>query len=342
MSHRTLHAIHASVLALLLLNACTVGVPAEPSGPEPASSVAFMVFGDPAELHAYQELADAFEYKYPAIDVELIHVPSQTDYRRRLGADFAAGTPADVVLINYRRYVGFAAKDVLEPLGPYLATSRIIQESDFYPEALHPFRWRGSLVCIPQNISSLVVYYNKNLFEAAGRPYPTTTWTRDDFLRIAQALTKDLDGDGQIDQHGLGAEPTLFRVAPFIWQNRGSLVDRAAVPRRLGLNTPPARGAIHWFVDLQVKHHVVPNAEEEAAEDSESRFMNGRLAMYLNSRRGVPTYRQITAFDWDRTYAVGAAVALPPPHLPQYNCGSNLQLRKSCTTVSLGAIGRSG
>ncbi|HLF26836.1 MAG TPA: VOC family protein [Anaerolineae bacterium] len=31
----------------------------------------------------------------------------------------------------------------------------------------------------------------------------------------------------------------------------------------------------------------------------------------------------------DRTYAVGAAVALPPPHLPQYNCGSNMQLRKS-------------
>ncbi len=35
------------------------------------------------------------------------------------------------------------------------------------------------------------------------------------------------------------------------------------------------------------------------AEDSESRFLNGRLGMYLNSRRGVPTYRQIAAFDWD-------------------------------------------
>jgi len=30
-----------------------------------------------------------------------------------------------------------------------------------------------------------------------------------------------------------------------------------------------------------------------------------------------------------KTYAVGAAVALPPPHLPQYNCDSNMQLRKS-------------
>ena len=48
-----------------------------------------------------------------------------------------------------------------------------------------------------------------------------------------------------------------------------------------------------------MKHHVVPDAAEEKAESSESRFLNGRLGMFLNSRRGVPTYRTITSFDWD-------------------------------------------
>ena len=43
----------------------------------------------------------------------------------------------------------------------------------------------------------------------------------------------------------------------------------------------------------------MPDAVEEKAEDSESRFQNGRLGMFLNSRRGVPTYREITGFDWD-------------------------------------------
>ena len=43
----------------------------------------------------------------------------------------------------------------------------------------------------------------------------------------------------------------------------------------------------------------MPDAVNEAAEDSESRFQNGRLGMFLNSRRGVPAYREITAFDWD-------------------------------------------
>ena len=44
---------------------------------------------------------------------------------------------------------------------------------------------------------------------------------------------------------------------------------------------------------------MVPDAVEEKAESSESRFLNGRLGMFLNSRRGVTTYRTITSFDWD-------------------------------------------
>jgi multiple sugar transport system substrate-binding protein len=266
-------------------------------------SISFMVFGDPAELAAYQQLVAGFQTAWPPvhpeITVDLIHIPSQADYRTRLSADLAAGVPADVILLNYRRYAAFAARGVLEPLGPYLAKSQLIQESDFYSQAIAPFRWQGELICIPQNISSLVVYYNRDLFTSAGLPEPQPGWTWDDFLAIAQALTRDLDGDGQIDQFGLGVEPSLFRVAPFLWQNGAELVDDYFTPTRLMLDTPEALEALQFFIDLQVQHQVVPNASEEAAEPSEDRFLNGRLGMFLNSRRGVPTYRTITAFDWD-------------------------------------------
>jgi multiple sugar transport system substrate-binding protein len=268
---------------------------------EPVGIVSFMVFGDPAELAAYQGLVDAFEAEHPDIDIELIHIPDQADYRQRLGADFAAGTPADVVLINYRRYAPFAAMGALEPLEPYLQGSELIAEDDFFPEAIDPFRWRGELTCIPQNVSSLVVYYNKDLFDEARLPYPDADWTWDDFLAIARALTKDLDGDGVTDQYGLGTEASIFRVAPFIWQNGGELVvlEGGLRPVSLAVDSRPAREAIEWFVALQTEHGVVPDAVAESAQDSESRFLSGRMAMYLNSRRGVPTYRQIEGFDWD-------------------------------------------
>ena len=44
---------------------------------------------------------------------------------------------------------------------------------------------------------------------------------------------------------------------------------------------------------------MVPDRVEEAAQPSESRFLAGATAMYLNSRRGTPTYREIERFDWD-------------------------------------------
>ena len=196
----------------------------------------FMVSGDLAELQAYQELVSTFEDKNSGISIELIHIPGQSEYRTRLAADFAAGSPADVVLINYRRIGPYAAKSALEPLGPYLEKSRIISQEDFYPQAIESFTWQGQVLCIPQNLSSLVVYYNKKLFDQAGIAPPANDWTWEDFLSTAQKLTSDLDGDGRPDQHGLGFEISLARFAPFIWQHGGQVVNNNYSPTRLTLD----------------------------------------------------------------------------------------------------------
>ena len=258
-----------------------------------------MVFGDAAEFDAYNALVDAFNANHNDVVVTLSHIPSQGNYRTRLATDFAAGTPPDVSLINYRRMAAFAAAGQLEPLGPYLESSDLMAPADFYPITLEAFTWRGDLMCIPQNISSLVVYYNREIFAAAGVAEPADDWTWDDFLAAAQALTRDSDSDGQTDQYGLGVEASLFRLAPFVWQNGGRIVDDPDFPMQLGLTRQPSQEALDWFVALQTVHGVVPDRLAEASLDSESRFLAGTTAMYLNSRRGTSTYRESAAFDWD-------------------------------------------
>ncbi|MBK9602328.1 MAG: sugar ABC transporter substrate-binding protein [Anaerolineales bacterium] len=274
------------LMAFLFTSACGQGE---------VQPVSFMVFGEPAELKAYQDLVAAFEKQHPEIKVELIHIPSQGDYRKRLAADLVGGEPADVVLINYRRFSGLAIKNAFEPLGPYLEKSDLIAYDDFYALSMRAFSLNDQVICIPQNISSLVAFYNKDVFDAAGIPYPDAGWTWDDFISASKALTLDFDSDGRIDQYGAGVEPTLIRVAPFVWQNGG----KVSINNALTLADPLDLEAVQWFVDWQVTHHIVPNAVEEKAESSESRFINGRTAIYFNSRRLVPTFREITAFDWD-------------------------------------------
>jgi len=287
--------VRAAAAACLVFAGLLAGCPARPA----ERSISFMLFGEPAELRAYEELAASFHEREPGLRVRLQPIPEQREFRRRLGADFAAGTPADVLLLNYRRYADLAARGVLEPLGPYVTRSTTLSEADFYPEALAAFRWKGTLMAVPQNLSSLVVFYNRDLFRRAGVPEPPDDWTWDDFLNAARRLTRDADGDGTPEQYGLGIEASLTRAAPFIWQNGGELVDNPDRPLFLTVAKQASFQALRWFCELQTRHHVVPDAAGEKAEDSESRFLSGRTAMFLNSRRGVPNYRQIRTFDWD-------------------------------------------
>ena len=290
-----------SLLVAFLAACTTIQAPTSPVAEEGAvfTELTFLISGDPTDQTAYQTLIDAFSAEHTDISINLINIPSGGDFRKRLAADFAAGTPPDVFLINYRHLGHFFAANAVEPLTDYLAASALIRADDYYAEALTAFQWQGKQMCMPQNISSPVVYYNKDLFNAAGIAYPGDDWHWDEFVTTAQALTQDQDGDGTADIYGLGMEATIVRAAPFIWMNGGEILDDEAAPAGLALDSPESKAALAWFVGLQTEHHVVPDAVAEEAESSLSRFVNGRMAMFVDSRRAVPEFRLIESFDWD-------------------------------------------
>ncbi len=278
------------VTALGLAAGCGSGAGSGGDSDEP---IRLVLFGDPVETAGYEELVKAFEEENPDIDVALSPVAEQDDLMAKLTTQFASGRPPEVFLVNYRNYGQFAGSDVLAPVQPFLDESSEISEDEFAPAALDAFRFDGEeLTCMPQNVSSLVTYYNVDLFEDAGVPLPRAGWTWDDFLAAAKALT----GEGR---YGVGTEASLIRVAPFVWSAGGEVVDDPIDPTRLALDTGPARRGLDFFLDLQTVHGVAPPDREEQSQDSESRFLSGTLGMYLNSRKSVPTLRTIEEFTWD-------------------------------------------
>jgi multiple sugar transport system substrate-binding protein len=279
------------------------------SGGNASGDVSFLVFGDPEEIAAYREVIAAYENAQPDVNVKLIEASDRDDLIARLSTSFAASTPPDLFLLNYRFYGQFAARGVLEPIESRVDDSDVFEQEDFYEEAMNAFRFGGTLTCLPQNISSLVVYYNKDLFRQAGVAEPKAGWTWDDLVTAAKKLTKDSNGDGKAEVYGLGVEASLIRIAPFVWSNGAELVDNEEKPTTFALDTPEAKQAMKLFFELRGVHKVVPGEEEVEAEDDETRFQNGRMAMVLSSRRSTPTFRTITKFDWD--------VAALPQHQKQ-------------------------
>jgi multiple sugar transport system substrate-binding protein len=285
------------VLVILIGSAC--GGSGTDARRDVAGEISFLVFGEPEELRAYRSVVRSFRRIEPDVEVNLVEASDREDLIARLATSFAGGSPPDLFLLNYRFYGQFAARGVLEPIESRLEKSDAFEPEDFYPQALDAFRFDGVLTCLPQNVSSLVVYYNRDLFGKARVPEPRAGWTWDDMVEKALALTRDVDEDGTVDQYGLGVEPTLIRIAPFVWSNGGELVDDQERPTRFTLDTPAAQQALQDFFDLRQLHLVVPSEDEIESEDDESRFQNGRTAMVLSSRRATPAFRTITAFDWD-------------------------------------------
>ena len=294
---RPLIAVIALTLALAAVAGC--GGSKESSGEGGSGSLQFLVFGEPEELRAYRDIITAFKEVEPDIDVQLVEASDRSDLIARLSTSIAGGNPPDVFLLNYRFYGQFAAKGALEPIADRFENADAFQPDDFYEEALEAFRWDGEQMCIPQNISSLVVYYNRTMFKEAGVSEPESGWQWRDMVEKAKALTKDENGDGKVDVYGLGVEASIIRLAPFVWSNGGEIVDDLENPTRFTLDEVAATDAMAEFFALRRVHGVIPSEEELESEDDESRFLNGRSAMVLSSRRSTPVFRTITDFDWD-------------------------------------------
>ncbi|MDQ4025958.1 MAG: sugar ABC transporter substrate-binding protein [Actinomycetota bacterium] len=254
-----------------------------------ATEIQLQVSGEPEETAVYRSIAEQFQQGHADIEVEVIEVAEKDDHLARLATSFSGGNPPDVFLVNFREYSQFVVRGAIEPIAEHLDG---VDTGAYYEPPLEAFTYEGTLQCMPQNISSLVVYYNKTLFDEAGLKRPKEGWTWEDFRATALALTEG-------DARGVGIEPTIIRLAPFAWSAGGDIVDDPESPTRLDLDNSGAREALEFFVSLVREDRVVPTEEEVAAQDLETRFVTGKLGMLLSSRRDTPAFREVAGLDFD-------------------------------------------
>lgn len=283
-------------IATLVLTASLLACQSDTPKP---TEIRLQVVADAVEAEAYQALITGFQNQHPDIQVRLISLGRQREHVTKLATGFAGGNPPDLFLINYRRYGQFVAKDLLEPLGPRVAALDAFDPADFYAVALEAFQVQGQQLCLPQNVSSLVVYWNRALFERYQVPPPGPDWTWKEFHDAAVALTRDTDGDGDDDLFGLDLDPSLVRLAPFVWQAGGQIVDSVEQPRRFALRSQDAVIGLMFLKRLRTERGVMPPLAQRRAFRPDARFAAGGAAMTLQSRRYTTTLRSVPDLDWD-------------------------------------------
>jgi multiple sugar transport system substrate-binding protein len=282
--------------ALMVVSvACSDDEPTADEG-DANGEILVLVEGEPEENRVYETLIDQFNKDNPDTKVALVQSEGREeeeaeDMMARLTAAFAAGDPPEIFLINYREYSQFVAQGAVEPIGPLLEEDGV-DLSGYYDQPIDAFTFDGELQCMPQNISSLVVYYNADIFDEAGIERPADDWGWADFRDTALELKKQTGT-------GLALEPKIIRLAPFIWGNGGEVVDSDESPTRFTLDDPASREAVEFVVSLARDDKVIPTEEEVQAEGFEDQFVSGDVAMYLGSRKDTPKFREVVGFNWD-------------------------------------------
>jgi multiple sugar transport system substrate-binding protein len=153
---------------------------------------------------------------------------------------------------------------------------------------------------VPVTFDCDMLYYNKNMFDAAGLKYPTDNWTYDDMVDAAVKLHKK-EGNN-VTQYGLtfGWLPWLV----FIEANGGTVWDKDQFYTKSTADSPEAIGGIQFMADLYHQYQVV--AKPGTAPQVGNLFKAGLAAMMVTGGSwSIQDYnKSITKFKWD--------VAMPP------------------------------
>lgn len=211
-----------------------------------------------------QKIVAAFEEEHPDITVEVTTLP-YADYGTALQTDLAAGTVSDVFDLEYANYAQYQANGVLAEIP--------VEDPGVYRESvLEAYATDGKQYALPSSFSTVVLFYNSDLFDAAGLEYPTSDWTWADEQAAAEQLTDQAAG-----VWGDHQPVSFYEFYKVLAQNGGEFLDESGT--KTAFNTPEGVEAAEWLVGKSGT--VMPTVEQgQGTPDFDTNlFADGKLAM---------------------------------------------------------------
>lgn len=244
----------------------------------------------------------AFEAEHPGVKVEFTKV-ERAAYADTMTTLFAGGQPPQIVHLASFEYQPFAENGWLENLDPWMAKDGVDMTGW---AGQGKCVWKGETDCVMLSYFGFIMAYNKKILEEAGIAVPTN-W--DEFLAAAKATTKDLNGDGIVDQYGTGHE-TKGGAGQYLTEMLSYLLDSGAYwtdkDGNITIDTPQmVEGLTRW--KTVIKGGLTPI--DLGAGEIRKLFSDGKIALRLDGPWLYGTMEKGAAFS-------DLVVAAPPFHPP--------------------------
>ena len=251
------------------------------------------VSGSAQEIEIHQQKFDQYTKENPNVTIEPVDIGAERF--QKLMTLVSSGTAPDIIYINEWCY-SLAYRNVLMGLDDFIANDSEFDLNQFPESLLTPLRYEDKLYALPQEVSPFVMYYNKDMFEAAGVELPTDDWTIDDFYAAAKALT-----DPEKKVYGY-RHPGAWADQVLGWFSRAGVEYDISGTEVKGLDTPEALEALQFLYDMVVVDGLSPNPAALTAmgKGADALFRNQSVAMESAGLWMLPTYKADPLdFEWD-------------------------------------------
>jgi multiple sugar transport system substrate-binding protein len=226
---------------------------------------------------AVEELVKRFNDSQDKAKIQMEIMPWDVFFDKLLPS-LSSGAGPDIAGMDTAQVPQYAVKKALKPLDDYY--SQPGNETDkLVASAVQGATFNGTKYSVPMNFTTLLLYWNKDMFKQAGLDpdKPPADW--DQFADYAKKLTKDTNGDGKPEQYGLAiADHATIAMWPILfWQNGGGVVSEDGKQATLG-DPATIEAASHW-VDLVRNDKIAPIGL--AGADADKLFQSKKAAMEI-------------------------------------------------------------
>ncbi|MCK5777661.1 MAG: ABC transporter substrate-binding protein [Rhodospirillales bacterium] len=238
-----------------------------------------------------------FEKENPDIKVNAIYAGNYNDARIKALAALKSGEPAQTsVMFSIDIY------ELIEQ-GAIVAFDDVVKSDEdkawldkFYPALMENGKTQGKTWGIPFQRSTIVMYYNKDAFRAAGLDpeQPPATW--EELVSMGKKLTKK--SGGNVDQWGVMIPSTGYPYWMFgalAMQNGQTLMNGDG--NQTYFDAPATVEALQYWKDLGEKHGVMPSGTIEWGTLRQN-FLEGKTAIMWHSTGNLTTVKNNAKFDF--------------------------------------------
>ena len=240
---------------------------------------------------AVKELVSRFNASQTDINVVAVYQGSYAEAIAKIDAAIAGNTVPNVVQVGAAPLLG--SSEAILPITDFTQTDTGFQLDQIIPAFLDYNTAGGTLWSMPFNNSMPVLYYNKDLFTAAGLDPEAPPQNLDELLADAQRLTLDPGQTGTPSQWGLNfRDDTQWYLSSLFLENGAQIVSPDE--NEVLYNSPQAVAMLQLWGDWVTKYKVMPvNQHSEAQSD----FLAGKLGMFIGSSALVTSLKAGASFN---------------------------------------------